>query len=308
VQASQAIQVERLTKRYGRATGCEGVSFTLAPGQVLGFIGHNGAGKSTVIKVLAGLQAATEGSALIFGHQAGTPAAGRLLGFVPELFGLPDWPTPVELLRFYARISEVPADQVKTAVERALRRVELPEGHWRKPVRALSKGQRQRLSIAAALVHDPKVLLLDEPTSALDPVGRMQVKELIRTLSKEGVAVLLSSHILNDVEQVADKLVVIRQGRVVIDGPAEALMKGAPAVRLRARPHSAALVEALGDLGQVEELDAEQYRVSLTDASGIEAIAPAVLGAGAALLELAPERHSLEELVAESFREVKAHE
>jgi ABC-2 type transport system ATP-binding protein len=304
----EAIQVERLTKRYGRATGCEGVSFTLAPGEVLGFIGHNGAGKSTVIKVLAGLQSATEGSAQIFGQAAGTPAAGRLVGFVPELFGLPDWPTPVELLRYYARISELPADQVQSSVERALRRVQLPENHWRKPVKALSKGQRQRLSIAAALVHSPKLLLLDEPTSALDPVGRMQVKELIRSLCAEGVGVLLSSHILSDVEQVADKLVVIRQGRIVIDGPAEALMKGAQALRLRARPHSAALAQALGGLGKVEELDGERYRLTLTDPQAVEAVAPAVLGAGASLLELTPERHSLEELVAESFREVKGNE
>lgn len=291
-----AIMTEGLTKRYGKSRGCEGVSLAVPAGQIFGFLGPNGAGKSTVVKVLAGLHAPTSGSASIFGHAAGSPAAGRLLGFVPELFGVPVWATAHEMLCFYAQVSEIPAREIASRVDESLQRVGLPAGVGKQKTGAFSKGMRQRLCIAAAMLHRPRLLLLDEPTSALDPVGRREIRDLMLSLRKEGTTILLNSHILSDVEMVADRVAIIVAGRIIMAGPPSELVVGSLSVRLHADPVSPELERSLARLGRLEQQGAGRLFLHLNRHEDLGQVAQAVVASGAQLLELTPQRRSLEEL------------
>lgn len=291
-----AVYAEGLTKLYGRQAGCQDVTLAVSPGQVFGFLGPNGAGKSTFVKVLAGLHAPTAGFAYLFGHPAGSLAAGRLLGFVPELFGVPTWPNATELLRYYGSVSEVPAGDLSRRIDEVLERVGLPLPVKQKRVGEYSKGMRQRLCIAAALLHRPRLLLLDEPTSALDPVGRREVRDLIVSLRSEGVTVFLNSHLLSEVEQVADQVAIISAGRIVMAGTPDQLLAGSCTVTLRADPVTPALELRLAQLGRVTRDPGGRLLLQLNHPDGLRQVAAAVHAAGATLLELTPQRHTLEEL------------
>jgi len=300
-----AIQADRVTKLYGATVGCQNVTLAVEAGQVFGFLGPNGAGKSTLVKVLAGLHRATSGSAYIFGYPVGTPEAGRLLGFVPELFGMPTWARAGDLLRFYGQVSDVPARELSRRIDEVLERVGLSPHLRSARVGSFSKGMRQRLCIAAALLHRPRVLILDEPTSALDPVGRREVRDLILALREEGVAVFLNSHLLSEVEAVADSVAIIRAGCIVMSGTPADLMGGSLVARLRADPFTPALERSLGELGRVEHQAGGRVLLHLRREEDLAQVAPRVLAQGAVLLELIPQRQSLEDLFMAAVGEVE---
>lgn len=298
-----AIHTENLTKHYGKTVGCQDVCLAVPAGQVFGFLGPNGAGKSTVVKMLVGLHAPTAGTASIFGHPAGSVAASRLVGFVPELFGVPLWPTAAELLRFYGEVSEVPVRELSFRVDAVLEQVGLPMSVKQQKVGSFSKGMRQRLCIATALLHQPRLLILDEPTSALDPVGRREVRDLIARLRAQGSTVLLNSHILSDVEMVADHVAIIRQGRIILDGRPADLAAHTMTVTLRVAPMGPGVTHALAALGTLEPREDGLLRLHLRSADDLGEVAAAVVGAGARLLELTPQRQSLEDLFMGAVRE-----
>jgi ABC-2 type transport system ATP-binding protein len=214
-----ALAVSSLHKRYGSTEALRGVDLEVAEGELFGLLGPNGAGKSTLVKIACGLVRATSGTATVAGAPAGSPAAHRSLGYLAELFRFPDWLTADELLALHQRLAESEGG----AAERAslLELVGLAEFAGRR-VGAMSKGMQQRLGIAQAMVGSPRVLLLDEPTSALDPAGRRTVRKLLEELRGRGVAVLLNSHLLSEVELVCDRVAIIARGAVVAAGsPAE---------------------------------------------------------------------------------------
>ncbi|MDB4897884.1 MAG: transporter related [Firmicutes bacterium] len=306
MDSALAICTENLTKHYGQTPGCRDVSMAVPAGQVFGFLGPNGAGKSTVVKVLAGLHAPTSGTATIFGHPAGSPAATRLLGFVPELFGLPGWPTAGELLRFYGNLNEMTGRELSARIDEVIERVGLPPSVRTQRIGTFSKGMRQRLCIATALLHRPRLLLLDEPTSALDPVGRREVRDLIILLRQERTTVLLNSHILSDVEMVADQVAIIRKGQIVMSGNPAALVAGNLSVMVQAEPFSPAVERALAVLGRVEPRGGGRALLHLNQPDDLGAVAPAIMASGSHLLELTPQRESLEDLFLGAIGEVKA--
>jgi ABC-2 type transport system ATP-binding protein len=208
-----------LRKRYGANEALKGVSLTVEQGELVGLLGPNGAGKSTLVKIACGLVEASDGTATVAGEPAGSPAANRGLGYLAELFRFPDWLSADELLELHQRL----AASGGGARERGelLELVGLADVASRR-VGAMSKGMQQRLGIAQALIGSPRLLLLDEPTSALDPAGRRTVRELLETLRSRGVAVLLNSHLLSEVELVCDRVAIIARGEVVAAGtPAE---------------------------------------------------------------------------------------
>lgn len=300
-----AIETDRVTKLYGTTVGCQDVTLAVEPGHVFGFLGPNGAGKSTLVKVLAGLHRATSGTAYLFGQEVGTPAAGRLLGFVPELFGLPAWARAGDLLRFYGRVSDVPEGELSRRIDAVMEKVGLSPRLRSARVGSFSKGMRQRLCIGAALLHSPRVLILDEPTSALDPVGRREVRDLILTLRKEGVAVFLNSHMLSEVEAVADQVAIIRSGRIVMSGTPAELMAGSLVVQVAVEPFTPALERSLGELGRLEHQARGRVLLHLHRQEDLPQVAPRVLAQGAALLELNPQRPSLEDLFMAAVGEVQ---
>jgi ABC-2 type transport system ATP-binding protein len=217
-----ALAVTDLTKRYGSTHALRGVSLTVAEGELVGLLGPNGAGKSTLVKISCGLVRATGGTAEVCGAPAGTPAARRSLGYLAELFRFPGWASADELLHLHQRLTGSDGG----AAERAelLELVGLAEARDRR-VETMSKGMQQRLGIAQALVGQPPLLLLDEPTSALDPAGRRTVRGLLAELRRRGVAVLLNTHLLSEVEQVCDRVAIIDRGLLVAAGRPEDLAR-----------------------------------------------------------------------------------
>ena len=214
------IAVESLRKAYGSQVALEDVSFTVPRGEVFGFVGPNGAGKTTTIRILATLASADSGEATVAGvpvHEA--PAEVRnLIGYMPDFFGVYDRLTSIEYLEFYAACHGV-ARRKRAAVAREL--LELVDLADRRDVQVdtLSRGMKQRLGLARALVHDPSVLLLDEPASGLDPRARVEMKELIRELRRMGKTILISSHILPELEELCSWVGFIDGGRMVAAGP-----------------------------------------------------------------------------------------
>ena len=214
-----ALAVTDLRKRYGRTEALRGVGLEVGEGELFGLLGPNGAGKSTLVKIACGLVRPTEGRAEIAGAPAGSPAAHAALGYLAELFRFPDWLTADEVLTLHQELARSGGGAAERAELLVL--VGLPDAAATR-VGAMSKGMQQRLGIAQAMVGSPRLLLLDEPTSALDPAGRRTVRALLEELRSRGVAVLLNSHLLSEVELVCDRVAIIARGEVVAAGtPAE---------------------------------------------------------------------------------------
>jgi ABC-2 type transport system ATP-binding protein len=216
------LRCESLEKRYGEVVALGGVDLEVAPGELLGLLGPNGAGKSTLTKIACGLVRASAGRAEVEGAPAGSPEARAAIGYLAELFRFPDWLTADELLVLHQDL----AGSERGPGERAelLELVGLAEASGTK-VAAMSKGMQQRLGIAQALVGSPRLLMLDEPTSALDPVGRRVVRDLLRELRGRGIAVVLSSHLLSEVELVCDRVAILLGGRIVAQGTPDELAR-----------------------------------------------------------------------------------
>ncbi len=214
-----AFEARGLSKRYGSTEALREVSLEVAEGEIVGLLGPNGAGKSTLAKIACGLVRPTAGSASVDGQVAGSRAARAAVGYLAELFRFPGWARADELLTLHQRLADSAGGDAERSELLAL--VGLPDAA-RTAVSAMSKGMQQRLGIAQALIGSPRLLLLDEPTSALDPAGRRVVRELLREVRGRGVAVLLSSHLLGEVELVCDRVAILVDGEIVERGtPAE---------------------------------------------------------------------------------------
>ncbi|MFT3716227.1 MAG: ABC transporter ATP-binding protein [Gordonia sp. (in: high G+C Gram-positive bacteria)] len=238
------IVVDHLTKTYGGFTAVNDVSFTCAPGRVVGFLGPNGAGKSTTLRVLTGLTPATSGSATIGGHlYRDIPNPASQVGSLLDASAFHDGRTARETLRLSATTMGLPAARV----DQVLSMVGLTPDEARRRIGNYSLGMRQRLGIANALLGDPRVLILDEPVNGLDPAGIHWMRQLLRGFADGGGTVLLSSHLLHEIELIADDIVVIGNGAVVAQGPKDSLI-GEPGTQVRSSD-DAALAQALTAAG-----------------------------------------------------------
>jgi ABC-2 type transport system ATP-binding protein len=215
-----ALAVRGLGKRYGSVTALDGVDLSVGPGELVGLVGANGAGKSTLMKIACGLVRPSTGTARIFDAHADTRAARRMLGYLAELFRLPGWCTGAEVLALHQRLAR--SDGGRSERDELLELVGLSDAADRR-VEEMSKGMQQRLGIAQALVGGPRLLLLDEPTSALDPAGRRAIRTVLLELRTRGIAVLLNSHLLGEVERVCDRVVILAGGAVVASGQPDEL-------------------------------------------------------------------------------------
>lgn len=243
------IEAEALTKRYGPLTAVQGLSFRVDPGEVLGFLGPNGAGKSTTLRILSGYLPPSEGRARIAGHdlQDESLAARRRIGYLPENFVAPPELRVQEYLRFRAGLKGLSRRDGKARVGEVAVTLGLQD-RLRQPFAALSKGYRQRVGLADALLADPPALLLDEPFGGLDPRQRQEFREFLRDLATAGKAVLFSSHVLPEVEQIADRVLIIHRGRARADDELRELQRRAldeAAVLFRTEEGAATLDERL---------------------------------------------------------------
>ena len=211
-----------LQKRYGSIAALRGIDLELAEGELLGLLGPNGAGKSTLVKIGCGLVRQSAGQAVVCGAPAGSLAARGAIGYLAELFRFPGWCTADEVLSLHQRLAGSDGGERERA--ELLDLVGLTEARRRK-VEAMSKGMQQRLGIAQALVGAPRLLFLDEPTSALDPAGRRAVRAILEEVRGRGIAVLLNSHLLSEVELVCDRVAILLDGSIVAAGRPEELMR-----------------------------------------------------------------------------------
>jgi len=247
-----AVWCSGLRKRYGRRVAVEDVSLEVGRGDVVGLLGPNGAGKTSVIKMLLGLVHPDAGEVLLLGRPATDPAARARVGYLPELFRYQPWLSAAEVLALHVRLSGIEVTAREQRERLAL--VGLADRAGDR-VGGFSKGMQQRLGLAVALVAGPELVVLDEPTSALDPLGRVDVRDIVLALKSRGVAVLLNSHLIGEVERVCDRVVILDRGRVAASGTLAELL-GQREVRLQltkvspraeARLAAAGTVERAGD-------------------------------------------------------------
>jgi ABC-2 type transport system ATP-binding protein len=216
-----ALVASSLSKRYGTTNALNGVDLEVAEGELVGLIGPNGAGKSTLVKIACGLVAPSGGGVKVLGSPAGSFPARSSIGYLAELFRYPGWMKALELLQLHQQLAGSPVDPGEQRKLLAL--VGLSDVASRR-IDAMSKGMQQRLGLAQALIGNPRLLLLDEPTSALDPAGRRAVRAILEGIRARGIAVLLNSHLLSEVELVCDRVVILLEGRVVATGTPQELV------------------------------------------------------------------------------------
>jgi ABC-2 type transport system ATP-binding protein len=290
-----AIETVGLRKAYRGTTVLHDLSLTVAPGEVFGFLGPNGAGKTTTVKILMGLVEPTAGTASIFGLPAGDREARRRVGYLPENFRFHDWLTGAGLLDFHGRLAGLSAAERRSRIPDVIARVGLA-GRGDEKIRNYSKGMTQRIGLAQAIFHSPDLVLLDEPTSALDPVGRREVRDLIRSLRDDGITVLLNSHLLSEVELVCDRVAIIDHGRVVRSGQLADLLGAMSSIRVTVDRVDDELLAALKCYADVLAVDGTTVTLGVADVEVAPLIATAVMGGGYQLYGLVPVHRSLEDV------------
>ncbi len=255
------IEVTDLTKRYGKHVAVDHLSFRVEKGQIYGFLGPNGAGKSTTMNIITGYLAASEGTVTIGGHDVRQEPeeAKKCVGYLPELPPLYMDMTVEEYLRFAAELKKVPKAQRKEQIERVMDMTRITEMRGRL-IKNLSKGYRQRVGLAQALLGSPEVLILDEPSVGLDPKQIIEIRDLIRELGKDHT-IILSSHILSEVSAVCDHIMIISHGKLVASDSPEGLQKlisGEQELKLTVKGNYEALREAVADMEGIAEMQLQE--------------------------------------------------
>jgi ABC-2 type transport system ATP-binding protein len=305
------LRAEKLAKTYRlgffrkRVEAIRDVSLEVAPGQIFGLLGPNGAGKTTTLKVLMGLVRASSGKAEVFGMPAGDVRARRRLGYLPETPYFYDYLTGREFLMLVGQLSDLSRKEAAKRADGLLERVGIAEAATR-ALRRYSKGMLQRIGLAQTLIHDPELVILDEPLTGLDPIGRKQLRELIAELRAEGKTVVFSSHVLSDVEQLADRVAIVVRGRTVSSGKLSELVD--PRIlstEILVAEASKELRATLADRAglAVQHVDPFlQVVVSHQQSDGagppaIDALVEEIHAAGAKLHAITPRKESLEDVV-----------
>jgi ABC-2 type transport system ATP-binding protein len=304
-----AIEARGLRKVYRsrlgsrRVIALNGIDLRVEPGEIFGLLGPNGAGKTTTVKILLGLTHASAGEASIFGIPVGEPASRRRVGYLPEGHRFPGYLTARETLSIFGRMSGVASEDLRPRIPALLDRVRLSE--WSDVrVKKFSKGMTQRLGLAAALVHEPDVLLLDEPTDGVDPVGRREIRDLLAAEAARGRAILLNSHLLSEVELVCGRVAVLREGSIVAEGRIEDLTAAgsspkavaASRYKLVASGVDDGLLDELRGTGALVERVNGHFNLTARDLAHLNALVDRMRARGAFLQELSPLRSSLEDV------------
>jgi ABC-2 type transport system ATP-binding protein len=302
------VEAQDLTKRYGKATAVDGVSFAIERGEIFGLLGPNGAGKTTTILMLLGLTDITAGQARVLGHDPVREplAVKRRVGYLPDSVGFYDYLDAVDNLRYTARLIGIPLAERDDRIAAALARVGLDEVADKR-VATYSRGMRQRLGLAEIIMKNAAIAILDEPTSGLDPQGTLELLAMIRALKQDGVAVVISSHLLDRVQSVCDRVALFNAGKIALIGSVEELgrtiLGGGFAVEVEAEGQG--LKERLGQVPgvrAVEEAKPAHFRL-LAERDVRPEAAAAVVTAGGRLTRLSVEQPSLEMIYTRYFQE-----
>ncbi|HWZ85340.1 MAG TPA: ABC transporter ATP-binding protein [Thermoanaerobaculia bacterium] len=295
IEAQGLRKVYRARFRGRSVAALDGLDLRVEPGEVFGLLGPNGAGKTTTVKILLGLTRPSAGSARLFGRPASDPRSRRRVGYLPEGHRFPGYLTARQTLSIFGRMSGVDAATLSRRIPALLERVRLTD--WTDVrVKKYSKGMTQRLGLAAALVHDPDVLLLDEPTDGVDPVGRREIRDLLQEEAARGKAILLNSHLLSEIERMCSRVAVLRAGRVAAEGRIEDLTAGGTTYRLVASGVDERLLAAFRETGASIERINGHFDLTARDVDHLNALVDRLRSSGAKLQELSPVRASLEDV------------
>lgn len=285
----------RLGLRLRSVTALDALSLRVEEGSIFGFVGPNGAGKSTTIKILVGLIAPTRGTASIFGRSISDPSSRQVVGYLPENPAFHDFLRPLEVLELMGKLSGLAGKELRRRAEEVLELVGL--AHARDlTVRKFSKGMVQRLGLAQAVLHDPPLLILDEPMSGLDPIGRKDARDLLIDLRRRGKTLFFSTHILNDVETICDRVGMVLQGRLVAEGSLGTLLDGSvKSVELRCAALTDEGAVAIRSTARDGSRGPDGWIFSFADLAGANEAAGRVLSLGGRILSLSPVRETLEQ-------------
>jgi ABC-2 type transport system ATP-binding protein len=289
------IETRELRKDYGSVQALAGVTLSVEKGQIYGLLGQNGAGKTTLIKILLGIVRKTAGEALLLDSAAGTTEVRRRVGYLPEDHQFPGYHTGYSLMEFYGQLY---------GITRAERRRKIPEtlelvgiaGRMNSKIKTYSKGMKQRLGIAQALMHKPELIFLDEPTDGVDPLGRREIRALMARLKEQGHTIFLNSHLLGEVEQICDRVAIVQRGQLVREGTIAELTEQKGLFELRLAPGQAFPAEQLRQAGFAVKQAGEVWEISLKEGQSIDPVLKLVFEAGLGLRHLVEKKFSLEEV------------
>jgi ABC-2 type transport system ATP-binding protein len=295
--AVSVIETHDLRKHYGRIEALKGVGVRVERGQIYGLLGQNGAGKTTLIKILLGIVRKTTGDASLLGEPAGTASVRKRVGYLPEDHRFPEYHTGASLMEFYGALYGVPRAERRRKIPEVLEQVGI-RGRMDSKIRTYSKGMKQRLGIAQALLHDPDLIILDEPTDGVDPLGRREIRELMTRLKAKGHTIFLNSHLLGEVELICDRVAILQRGVLVREGTIAELtrMKGRYEIGLadgQAFPTDD--VAKLGFVPRPHPAAPGVWEIDLADGQSVDPVLRLVFDRGLNLRHLVEKKQTLED-------------
>ena len=293
--ADTVIRTEKLCKEFGATIAVKGLDLEVRRGEVFAFLGLNGAGKTTSLKMLLGLVFPTSGRGMVLGRPLGDVPVRQRIGFLPEHFRFHDWLTAAELLNIHGRLYGLSSRHLAARVPMLLELIGLAP-FAAKRLQGFSKGMLQRIGLALALLNEPEMIFLDEPTSGLDPAGRLLVRDIINDQRQRGTTIFLNSHLLSEVEVVCDRAAFIRHGEVIEVRELGGMMEGELSVAIRARQLTPDVIEELRQWGTPIRADGERLQLRLASESVLPEVIRHMVLRGVELYAVTPQRQSLEEL------------
>lgn len=289
-----AVETVEVRKNYRGVQALKGVSIRVEPGEVYGLLGQNGAGKTTLVKILLGIVRPTGGTANLLSRPAGDASARRRVGYLPEDHRFPEYHTGYSLLDFYGALYGVPSFERRKRIPVALERVGIAD-RMKSKIRTYSKGMKQRLGIAQALIHKPELVFLDEPTDGVDPLGRREIRTILQELKDDGVTVFVNSHLLSEVELVCDRVAILQRGEMAREGTiAELTQQRNTYVLGLADGQSFPVVEAKSAGFEMRQ-SGVYWETTLHDGQSIDSLVDLLRGRGLSLRHLIEKRQTLEE-------------
>jgi ABC-2 type transport system ATP-binding protein len=301
------IEVSGLRKQYRssfgkpKITALDGIDFQVGEGELFGLLGPNGAGKTTTVKILLGLTHATAGTASVCGLPVRNPESRRRVGYLPEGHKIPNYLTARQALSIFGRMSGMANKDIARRVALLLDQVRMTQ--WADVrIKKFSKGMTQRLGLACAMIHGPQVLLLDEPTDGVDPVGRREIRDILRAEADRGTAVLLNSHLLSEIERTCDRVAVLRDGKVAAFGSVDELTRTTATYKMVATPIDDSLVSSFRETGANVERVNGHVVLSVTDLQHLNHLVDTLRSRGGVLSELSPVRSTLEDVFVDLVR------
>jgi ABC-2 type transport system ATP-binding protein len=293
------IFTHHLSKQYGRIEALKSVSVTVEKGQIYGLLGQNGAGKTTLIKILLGITKPSFGEARLLDEPVGTPNVRSRVGYLPEDHRFPDYHTGYSLLDFYGSLLGVSRTERQKRIPAMLELVGI-KGRMDYKIRTYSKGMKQRLGIAQAMMHDPEVIFLDEPTDGVDPVGRREIRAVMQRLKEEGKTIFLNSHLLGEVELICDRVGILQRGEFIRTGTIAELTQQRGLFVVGLAPGQAFPRDEVANHGYQVSPQGDHWEIGLKDGQSIDPVVDLLRQRGLNLRHLTEKRQTLEDLFVET--------